>query len=52
MDVLCTRIVCRQLYRDDYRDMVAASRAMDQGIPHNGILWNNPICVYIVKGTA
>ena len=52
MDVLCTRIVCHQLFRDDYRDLVATGRAVDQGIPYYGILWDDSIGIYIVKGTT
>lgn len=52
MDVLCTRIVCHQLFRDDYRDLVVTGGALDQGLPDHGLFRDHTIGVYIVKSVT
>ena len=52
MDVLCTRIVCHQLFRDDYRDLVVTGGALDQGLPDHGLFRNHSICRYAFKGAS
>ena len=52
MDVLRSCIVCCQLYRDDYRYLVAASGAMGKGIFDDGLFRNSAVCIHAVKGAA
>jgi len=52
MDVLRSCIVCHQLYRNDYRYLVASLRVVDQRISYDGLFRRRPVILYAVKGAA